>query len=74
MIVNRIADYVLTIGIVAIFFLFRSLDFHVVFPLAAFYSKSTFIFLSYELPALFIICSLLFFGAMGKSAQIGLHT
>jgi len=74
MIVNRIADYVLTIGIVAIFFLFRSLDFHVVFPLAAFYSKSTFVFLSYELPALFIICSLLFFGAMGKSAQIGLHT
>jgi NADH-quinone oxidoreductase subunit L len=74
MIVNRVSDFILTIGIAAIFFLFRSLDFHVVFPLASFYNKATITFLNYEIPALFLICSLLFFGAMGKSAQIGLHT
>jgi len=72
--VNRVADLALTIGMVAIYFVFRSLDFHVVFPLAPFFANSTFVFCNYELPALSVICSLLFIGAMGKSAQIGLHT
>ena len=74
LVVNRIADFALTIGMVSIFFVFRSLDFHVVFPLAPFFVNSTFVFLSYDLPVLTVICSLLFIGAMGKSAQIGLHT
>ena len=74
LIVNRIADLALTIGILAIYFVFRSLDFHVVFPLAPFFVDSTFVFCNYELPVLTVICSLLFIGAMGKSAQIGLHT
>ena len=34
----------------------------------------TFIFFNYEISVLTIICLLLFIGAMGKSAQIGLHT
>jgi NADH-quinone oxidoreductase subunit L len=33
-----------------------------------------FAFLGFDLPVLTVICSLLFIGAMGKSAQIGLHT
>jgi len=74
LVVNRIADFALTIGMVSIFFVFRSLDFHVVFPLAPFFVNSTFGFLSYDWPVLTVICSLLFIGAMGKSAQIGLHT
>jgi len=37
LVVNRIADFALTIGMVAIFFIFNSLDFHVVFPLAPFF-------------------------------------
>jgi NADH-quinone oxidoreductase subunit L len=69
-----VADFALTIGMIAIFFVFKSLDFHVVFPLAPFFVNSTFIFLGYDLPVLTVICSLLFIGAMGKSAQIGLHT
>lgn len=71
---NRVADFTLTIGMAAIFFVFQSLDFHVVFPLAPFFVNSTFVFLNYDLPVLTVICSLLFLGAMGKSAQIGLHT
>jgi NADH-quinone oxidoreductase subunit L len=59
---------------VSIFFVFKSLDFHIVFPLAPFFVKSTLVFLGYDLPVLTLICSLLFIGAMGKSAQIGLHT
>lgn len=74
LIVNRIADFALTIGLVAIYFVFRSLNFNVVFPLASFFVNSTFVFCNFELPVLTVICSLLFIGAMGKSAQIGLHT
>lgn len=74
LVVNRVADFTLTIGMVAIFFVFQSLDFHVVFPLAPFFVNSTFVFCNYDLPVLTVICSLLFLGAMGKSAQIGLHT
>jgi len=69
-----VADFALTIGLVAIFCVFKSLDFHIVFPLVPFFVNSTFIFLGYNLPVLTVICSLLFIGAMGKSAQIGLHT
>jgi NADH-quinone oxidoreductase subunit L len=72
--VNRVADFALTLGLVAIFCSFKTLDFHIVFPLAPFFVNSTFVFLNYNLPVLTVICSLLFIGAMGKSAQIGLHT
>jgi NADH-ubiquinone oxidoreductase chain 5 len=74
LVVNRIADFALTIGLVAIFFVFKSLDVHIIFSLAPFYLNSTLNFLGFELPVLTVICSLLFVGAMGKSAQIGLHT
>lgn len=74
LVVNRVADFALTIGMVSIFFVFKSLDFHVVFALAPFFVNSTFVFLGFDLPVLTVICSLLFIGAMGKSAQIGLHT
>jgi NADH-ubiquinone oxidoreductase chain 5 len=74
LVVNRISDFALTIGMVAIFYVFRSLDFHVVFPLAPFLVNHTFVFFGFEVKILETICFLLFIGAMGKSAQIGLHT
>jgi NADH-ubiquinone oxidoreductase chain 5 len=74
LIVNRVADFALTIGMVAIFFVFKSLNFYVIFPLAPFFSNSTITFFNWEFSVLPMICTLLFIGAMGKSAQIGLHT
>jgi proton-translocating NADH-quinone oxidoreductase chain L len=74
LVINRVADMALTIGMTIIFLAFNSLDFAVVFPLAPFYINSTIVFLNYEIPVLTAICGLLFIGAMGKSAQIGLHT
>lgn len=74
LIVNRVADLALTIGMVSIFFVFKSLDFHTIFALVPFVVSSQFTFLGYEISALSTICFLLFIGAMGKSAQIGLHT
>ena len=71
---NRIADLALTIGIAALFFIFKSFDFHTIFALVPFVVSSQLIFLDYELSVLSVICFLLFIGAMGKSAQIGLHT
>ena len=74
LIVNRIADLALTIGIAAIFFVFRSFDFHTVFSLVPFLITSYFYLFGCKIATLSVICFLLFIGAMGKSAQIGLHT
>jgi len=74
LIVNRIADLALTIGIAALFFIFKSFDFHIIFSLVPFLVTSYFYFFSYKISILTVVCFLLFIGAMGKSAQIGLHT
>lgn len=74
LVVNRISDFALTIGIICIFYLFRSLDFAIVFGLAPLYVNETFVFCGVTVNILSLIGLLLFIGAMGKSAQIGLHT
>jgi NADH-ubiquinone oxidoreductase chain 5 len=74
MIVNRVGDFGLALGIMAIFGLFQAIDFATVFSTASFFAGKNFLFLSQELDALTIIALLLFVGAVGKSAQIGLHT
>jgi len=73
MIVNRIGDFGLALGIFYIFHYFCALDYATVFSLvnSLKYVKITFIF--FELNLIFVICLFLFFGAIGKSAQIGLH-
>jgi NADH-quinone oxidoreductase subunit L len=58
----------------AIFFVFRSLDFTTVFEAAAGKAGQTFNFAGYNVDILTTICLLLFMGAMGKSAQFMLHT
>ena len=74
LIVNRISDFGLTIGIIIIYATFKTLDFATVFALTPFFYGKTFIFLGFKLDVLSVISGLLFFGACGKSAQIGLHT
>jgi NADH-ubiquinone oxidoreductase chain 5 len=74
LIVNRVSDFGLTIGIISIYSVFKSLNFAVVFALAPFFQGKSFLFLGFELDILSTIAALLFFGACGKSAQIGLHT
>lgn len=74
LIVNRVADMALTISIILIYLTFWSLDFDIVFPLVPFFIDEKIIILNYELNTLMIIGLLIFIGAMGKSAQIGLHT
>ena len=74
MIVNRISDMFFTVGIITLFFCFQSVEFSVVFGLAPYFVDSIFLFGGVDTSPLSVICFLLFLGAMGKSAQIGLHT
>ena len=74
MIVNRIGDFGLSLAMFAIFLVFKSVDFTTVFATAPLFVNESFIFFNIEVDKLTLICILLFLGAVGKSAQIGLHT
>jgi len=69
-VMNRIGDVGMVLGLCAIFFLFKSLDFSTLFALIPIHSGMTI----GSLPAYEVVALLLFIGAMGKSAQLGLHT
>jgi NADH-quinone oxidoreductase subunit L len=74
MIVNKIGDFGLSLGIALIFFSFSSFDFSVIFNVAPLFLNEKFIFMGFSVDKLTLISLLLFVGAVGKSAQIGLHT
>jgi NADH-quinone oxidoreductase subunit L len=73
-VVNRVGDFGYALGIFGIFMLFDSVSFDAIFRAAPGAKDATFVFLGMEVHALTCICLLLFVGAMGKSAQLGLHT
>ncbi len=73
-IVNRVGDFGFILGIFAIYVVFGSLNFNEVFSWVSFLSDTKMTILSKEYDAITVICLLLFVGAMGKSAQLGLHT
>ncbi len=73
-IVNRVGDFGFALGIFAVFVIFGSLDFGVVFGKAPNVVGAKMEFLSWQVEKLPLACILLFIGAMGKSAQIPLHT
>ena len=74
MLINRIGDFALLLAIFAIYFVFNSLDYDTVFSLTPLMLNYKILIGGVKIPALDMICLLLFFGAMGKSAQLGLHT
>lgn len=74
MILNRIGDFCLIIGILLIFVNFKAVDYSTVATLTPFFKNKTVIFFNIELNLLTLISVFLFLGAVGKSAQIGLHT
>jgi NADH-quinone oxidoreductase subunit L len=64
----------LIVGIILLYLTFLSLDFEIVFPLIPFFLDETIYLLNYEIDTIELIGILIFIGAMGKSAQLGLHT
>jgi NADH-ubiquinone oxidoreductase chain 5 len=63
LVVNRVGDMMLSVGLFAMFFLFGNLDYGTVFPLSPYINEIS----------ITIIGLLLFIGATAKSAQIPLH-
>ena len=73
MLVNRVGDINIIFAIVTIFFVFKSVDYSTVFALAYNFVNSTINIFNYNIPVLNLICIFIFIGAVGKSAQVGLH-
>ena len=69
-VVNRVGDFGFAIGIFLIFFFYKTVNFDEVFELTPQLVDKNILFLGFELNLITLICLMLFFGAMGKSAQI----
>ena len=72
--VNRVGDFGFALGIFAIYYMIGSVAYDTIFAEAKTLVGKEIFFLGFHLDALTVICLLLFVGAMGKSAQLGLHT
>ena len=73
-VVNRVGDFGFALGIFLIFYLFGTVNYSEVFELISQSSDKRIYFLGLSFNAINLICILLFIGAMGKSAQLFLHT
>jgi NADH-ubiquinone oxidoreductase chain 5 len=74
MLVNRVGDFFILCALFGLLYLCGSLEYDVVFSVAPYMSELYILELGYRFPVLDVICIALFLGAMGKSAQLGLHT
>ena len=74
MLVNRVGDFAILLAIFSIYFVFNTLDYDIIFTLVPLILNYSILIGVLKLPLLDVICILLFIGAMGKSAQLGLHT
>ena len=73
-IVNRVGDFGFALGIFLIFYFFGNLNYSEVFSSVPNYLDKQVSFLGINVNMITLTCLLLFMGAMGKSAQIFLHT
>ena len=73
-VVNRVGDFGFALGIFLIFYLFGTVNYTEVFAEIPNITDKDLVFLGITFNAVDLICLLLFIGAMGKSAQILLHT
>lgn len=73
-VVNRVGDLGFMLGIFALFWVFGTVQITEIIAAAPGYAGSSIGFLGTRVDVMSLICVLLFIGAMGKSAQLGLHT
>jgi NADH:ubiquinone oxidoreductase subunit 5 (subunit L)/multisubunit Na+/H+ antiporter MnhA subunit len=71
---NRIGDLSLLIAISIIFMVFGSLKYAVVFNICYYFYSMEILLLGIKFKLFYMLCIFLFVGAVGKSAQLGLHT
>jgi len=72
--VNRVGDFAFALGIFLIFYLFGTLNYSEVFQQVPKIIQDKIYLFGLHVSSIDLICILLFIGAMGKSAQIFLHT
>jgi NADH-quinone oxidoreductase subunit L len=73
-IVNRVGDLAFAVGIALTYLVFKTISFDGIFAAVSAHVTDRYSLLGSDYPALEVIGVLLFIGAMGKSAQILLHT
>ncbi len=73
-VVNRVGDFGLALGMMALFVVFGSIQFSDIFTNVQEHANDQLELFGYSFHALTAIALLLFVGAIGKSAQLGLHT
>ena len=73
-VVNRVGDLGFALGFFLIFYLFGTVNYNEVFQLVPNILNKEISFLGLNVNSINLICVLLFIGAMGKSAQLFLHT
>jgi len=73
-VVNRVGDFAFAIGIFLIFYFYGTVNYNEVFIKTPMLLKKEIIFFGIQSNLITLICLMLFIGAMGKSAQILLHT
>nr|YP_010199878.1 NADH dehydrogenase subunit 5 [Crassiphycus usneoides]UAD89886.1 NADH dehydrogenase subunit 5 [Crassiphycus usneoides] len=74
LVVNRIGDFGLSLGILTVFYIFQSVDYFTIFSLSPLFSDYDLNFGGIQVSGLTLIGIFIFVGAVGKSAQLGLHT
>lgn len=74
LLVNRIGDFGLILGILTTFYTFHSVEYSTIFACTSLFSNYYFSILGIKIHSLSLITIFLFIGAIGKSAQLGLHT
>ena len=72
--VNRVGDFGLSLGVFMVFMEFGSLDYTTVFVLVPYAQQSVFSVFGLHFYSLDCMSFFLFFGCIGKSAQLGLHS
>ena len=73
-VVNRVGDFGFILGIIATYSVFGSLYFDEIFNDVEGLQKLSIVMFGFKINIIELIAMLFFIGAMGKSAQIGLHT
>ena len=73
-VVNRVGDLGFMLGIFGTFLVFGTVSIPEILAAAPGMSGASIGFLGYRANTMDVLCVLLFIGAMGKSAQLGLHT
>ncbi|WFL77141.1 NADH-quinone oxidoreductase subunit L [Altererythrobacter arenosus] len=73
-VVNRVGDLGFMLGIFGTYLVFQTTSIPEILEAAPGMTGATIGFLGYRMHTMDILCILLFIGAMGKSAQLGLHT